>query len=79
MAREGAPPGAVRAGDHPILVRATSDTWSLAARPRNGPALLLLDEIPGCALEISGTEGLDQTLANLAGADPLPRSVGPLV
>lgn len=69
LAHDGAPVGAVRvvrSGDQPILVRATSDTWSLAARTRSGGAMLLLDEIPGCGLEISGAEGLGRVLAELA-------------
>lgn len=70
MAGGSAPIGTVRevrSGDYTILIRATSETWSLAARPRSGPAVLLLDEIPGCGLDISGTEGLGQVLAELTG------------
>lgn len=69
MACADPPVGAVRVvrtGDQPVLVRATSDTWSLAARPRSGPAVLLLDKIPCCGLEIGGAEGLGQVLAELA-------------
>lgn len=76
MVRAGAPVGAVRdvrSGDHIILVRATSETWSLAVRPRSGPAVLLLDEIPGCGLEISDAEGLGQVLAELAEVVQVPR------
>lgn len=57
----------VRAGHQPVLVRATSDSWSLVASTRGGPAVLLLDERPGCGVEISGAEGLGQVLAEMAG------------
>lgn len=74
MARADPPIGAirvVRTGDQPVLVRATSDTWSLTARPRSGPAVLLLDEIPGRGVEISRADGLGQVLAELAGCGQL--------
>jgi hypothetical protein len=76
LARDGAAAGALRAvrtGDRAVLVRATGAGWSLVARPHGGPAVMMLDELPGSMLEITRAAGLDQVLGELDAAAPDPR------
>ena len=75
LAATPVPIGAVRAdwiGDHPLLVRATGEGWSLAARPRTGPVIVLLDAFPGCVFDATGAQGLDHVLDGLLQAATAP-------
>lgn len=75
LAATPVPTGTVRAdwiGDRPLLVRATSGGWSLAARPRIGPVIVLLDAFPGCVFDATGGQGLDDVLGGLLQAATAP-------
>jgi hypothetical protein len=66
------PPGSARtarAWPAPArMVRATGDGWTLAARTGGGPAVLLLDDIPGIPVDITDAPQLDQLLDALTAA-----------
>ena len=65
------PPGSVRtvrAGSKTRMVRAAGDGWNLVARPHDGPAVLLLDELPGRVLDLTGADRLAELLDALVAA-----------
>lgn len=75
LAATPVPFGTVRAdwnGDHPLLMRATGASWSLAARPRTGPVIVLLDAFPGCVFDATRAQGLDDVLGGLLQAATAP-------
>jgi hypothetical protein len=78
LATTGKPPrGSVRCRETGIsghrVVRATGDGWNLAGRTGSGLVVVLLDQAPGVAIDITATEKLPELLDALtAAADRVP-------